>query len=252
MALALLLALSLALPGWSAAREWPRPQGPVADYAHVISADYAQRITQAAAELWEKTKVAVVVATLPSLEGRPIEETAVDLYRAWGIGEKATSKGALIMVAVGERRVRIEVGYGFEATLTDLMSGRIRDQVLIPLLKEGDYGQALYLGTAAIAQLAAAEAGVTLTGVPEVKLKTRARGSDGWGGIGFFLALFIAYIFLRYFRGGRGGGFWTGLFLGSMMGGGSRGGGGGFDSFGGGFGGFGGGMSGGGGASGDF
>jgi uncharacterized protein len=255
--LSLLVLLLLLAPPGAWAKVWPRPEGPVADYAKVIDAAQAQRITQVATELWQKTQVAVVVATLPSLDGRPLEETAVDLYRAWGIGDKNANKGALILVAVGERRVRIEVGYGLEGALTDLQSGRIRDQVLVPKLKEGDYGQALYLGVAAIAQVAAAETGATLTDVPAVKFHAEFRGGGGVGlSVSVFLVIMFIYLGLKGRRSVRdGGNFWTGVILGLLMSGGrgsSGGGGGDFDSFGGGFGGFGGGSSGGGGASGDF
>ena len=244
-----LAALCLALAGPAQARDWPRPDGPVADYARVIPQEYQQRITAAASQLWQKTGAAVVVATLPSLDGQAIEDEAVRLFEQWGIGQKGVDKGVLILVAVGERRVRVEVGYGLEGVLTDAKAGLVRDQALVPHLKEGDYGQGLYAGVAAVAQLVAADAGVKLDGVPQVKLKQRGGGT--LGGVGVFLLLAFLFLFLRVARRG-GGGFLGGLILGSLMGGGGSRGGGGFDGFGGGFGGFGGGMSGGGGASGSF
>ena len=248
-----LVACLLALPGAArAGTDWPRPRGPVADYAKVIPESYRQAIAAAATELWQKTGAAVVVATLPSLEGNTIEDTAVELFQKWGIGKKGEDKGVLILVAVKERRLRIEVGYGLEPVITDATAGLIRDQALVPFLKKNQYGKGLYAGVVAVANLVAKAEGVTLTGVPQLKLKKRRATGVGIGGL-FFLLLLL-FVFGRAFRGRGGGGLMTGLLLGSMLGGGRGGfgGGGDFGGFGGGFGGFGGGMSGGGGASGGF
>ncbi len=250
-ALALIICLALALA--AAAAQLPRPKGPVADYAKVIPPRYQQAIANLALELWQKTGAALVVATVPSLEGRPIEEVAVDLFERWGIGQKGKDNGVLILIAPKEHKLRIEVGYGLEGVITDVKAGMVRDVALVPYLKKGEIGKGLYTASAALANLIAEAQGVKLTGVPKVRLR---RSSRGIGGIGGLLALLVVFFFVgRIFRGdGRGGGgFWGGMLLGSMLGGGfprEGGSGGGFDSFGGGFGGFGGGMSGGGGASG--
>ncbi|MFH1060763.1 MAG: TPM domain-containing protein [Pseudomonadota bacterium] len=242
---------------------WPRPAGPVADYAKVIDADHARRITALAQELVDKTGAALVVATLPDLGDQSVEEAAVSLHEAWGIGLKGEDRGVLILVAVAERRLRIEVGYGLEGVVTDAAAGRVRDQDLVPYLKKNQYGPGLLAGAQAVARLIAAERGVELTGAPEPK----RQGSGGWGLGGVFFGLLIFGRAMRRAarRGGGGGGFGSGrggggdllsaFLLGSLLGrgGGGHRGGGGFDSFGGGgFGGFGGGMSGGGGASGGF
>jgi len=243
---ATLLLLILGLSAAAEARDWPRPQGPVADYAGVIPPAYRRRIAALATELWQKTGVAVVVATLPSLEGHTIEEVAVRLFERWGIGAKGEDKGVLILVAIKERRLRIEVGYGLEGILTDAQAGLIRDRFLVPLLKRNQYGPALLNGVAAVAQLIAARTGTRLTGLPR---RRAARGYSGVGLGGLLVLLILGFFFLRGRRGG-GGGLLALMLMGSMMGPGPRGGG--FGSFGGGFGGFGGGMSGGGGASGGF
>jgi uncharacterized protein len=262
MALFLVLVLAAAT---AQAKDWPRPQGPVADYAQVIGPEYKSKITALAQEIWQKTNTALVVATLPSLDNESLEEAASRLYRAWGIGKKGVDKGALILVAVAERRVRIEVGYGLEGALTDAYSGQIRDQVLVPHLKEGRYGQGLYEGLAAIAHLAAKEAKVELSGVPQPRVTYRQPSPYGsWGTWGLIFMVALVLILVKAHRGGGFsgsgglGGFFTGLMVGSLFGGGRRGGdgsGGGGDGWGGGggdSGGFGGGDSGGGGASGDY
>ncbi len=248
--LALLFVVCLALPG--AAAEWPRPQGPVGDYAKVIPPQYVQGITAAATELWQKTGAALVVATIPSLEGDSIEDTAVRLFKQWGIGKKGDDRGLLFLVAIKERRMRIEVGYGLEGLITDATSGAIRDQAMLPYLKKNDFGKGLYAGVAAAAQIIAKDRGVTLSGVPQVTLR---KPSSGLAFGGLFFVFLVLFILLTSLRRGSARGVLPAIILGSMLGGGFRGGGGGggFGGFGGGgFGGFGGGMSGGGGASGGF
>ncbi|MEW5911265.1 MAG: TPM domain-containing protein [Thermodesulfobacteriota bacterium] len=255
----LLCVLALAGPA-AAALDYPRPAGPVGDYAKVIPPEFVQRIAAAATELWQKTGAALVVATIPSLQGESIEQAAVQLYQNWGIGKKGEDKGVLILIAPRDRRLRIEVGYGLEGTIPDALAGEIINQVMTPYLKKGQYGQALFAGAAATANLIANAAGVKLNGVPEVRVRKGL--GVGWGGI--LLAALVFFWMMRSARrsnqggrGGRGGSgalpaFLLGSLLGSGLGSHRGGGGGGFDSFGGGFGGFGGGLSGGGGASGSW
>ncbi len=241
--------------GAALAADWPRPKGPVADYADLFSAQGEKAITNWSMELWQKTGASIVVATVPTLGDQTIEGLAVELFEKWGIGEKGKDEGLLFLLALKERKARIEVGYGLEGIIPDAVARRIYDQAMLPYLKQNKFDLGLGAGVAAAAQIIAKDKGVKLTGVPDVKVK-----SDG-GGAGVVLP-FILFIIIFFIvaalrgRGGRrggGGSFLTGMFLGSMMGGGHSSGGG-FSSFGGGggFGGFGGGMSGGGGFSGDF
>jgi uncharacterized protein len=264
LTIALALVFMLAA-GVLAALDYPRPTGPggapsaVGDYANLLPAQTRQAMEGIATELLQKTGAAVVVATVPSLDGESIEQAAVQLFQKWGIGKKGEDKGVLILVAPTERKLRIEVGYGLEGVLTDATSGAVRDQYMLPYFKKGDFAKGLLAGEAAVASVIAQAAGVKLTGVPEVKLRRSSRGLS-LGGL--FLVLIVFWLVLRIFgkrggRGGRGGGggILPALLLGSMMGGNMGGGfsrGGGFGGFGGGFGGFGGGMSGGGGASGSW
>jgi uncharacterized protein len=229
----------------------------VADYAEVMDPQWEQKTAALATELEQKTGDALVAATIPSLEGQTIEQAAVQIYQDWGIGQKGESRGLLFLVAVKERRLRIEVGYGLEGLITDAKAGMIRDQAMLPYLEKNRFGEGLYYGVAAAATVIAKQRGVELTGAPQIQLRERSRGFSLGGLVFVLVGLFILSRFLRN-RGGRGGrgsvggSLLAGMLLGSMMGGGHRGGGGGFGSFGGGFGGFGGGMSGGGGVSGGF
>jgi len=231
----------------------------VGDYAKMLPAQAKQAMEAIATELYQKTGAAVVVATVPSLDGESIEQAAVQLFQKWGIGKKGEDKGVLILLAPTERKLRIEVGYGLEGTITDATSGAVRDQYLLPYFKKGKFAQGLLAGEAAVASLIAQSEGVKLTGVPEVKIRQGVSRGFSLGGL--FVVLIIFWLVMRMFgkrggRGGRGGGgLLPAILLGSMMGSNMGGGfsrGGGFGGFGGGFGGFGGGMSGGGGASGSW
>jgi uncharacterized protein len=156
----------------------------------------------------------------------------------------------MLLIALKERKVRIEVGYGLEGIIPDGLAGQIRDEAMIPYLKKGDYGLGLLNGLSVVASIVAKDQGITLTGLPPApkSVSSRRRGYS----FGIFPFLFLLFIFLILARSGRRGGL--GLLMLLLLGGGRGGfrGSGGFGGFGGGFGGFGGGMSGGGGASGSF
>ena len=244
-----LLAVSvLFLPIWAhaAGETYPKPTGAVNDFAGVIPAQYKGPMENLAREVLEKTGTAVVVATVETLGDRDENEYANGLYSAWGIGKKGEDKGVLIFLAVKERRVRIETGYGVEGILPDGLVGEILDRYAIPRFKEGDYGKGLAETMAAVSAVAAKAAGVTLTGV-QPQERRPARTGRGMG-IGQIVLLVLAIGFLLGTRQGRAMLPWLLLLM--MSGGGGRRNGGGFGGFGGGgFGGFGGGSSGGGGAS---
>ena len=208
-----------------------------------------------AREVLEKTGASLVVATFKTTGGRDIESFATELFQAWGIGKKGEDRGLLMLIALKERRFRLETGYGLEGILPDGKLGRIRDAYFLPYFKKGLFGPGFANGMAAIAAVIAQDAGVELTGAIQPKAAGRSNKA-GLGGAGFFLVMVIWFVMSMVARSrnrGRGGGsLWLLPFL--LLGGGSGRppGGGGFGGFGGGFGGFGGGMSGGGGASGSF
>lgn len=239
---------SISLDGLS--QQFPKPRGAVNDFANVIPQSYEDKIAAISNEVWEKTGTAIVVVTIPTLGDNYLEDYAVRLYETWGIGKRGEDKGVLILNAIKERKIRIEVGYGVEGILPDGKAGEIRDGYLIPYLKKGDFGAAFLSGVQAIADVIAKDANVEISGNVSTRPFSRGSRSSKCGG-GLFV-LFI--IFLIIITRGR---ILPWLLLGSMFGGGSRsrggfGGGFGGGGFGGGFGGFGGGMSGGGGASGSY
>ena len=229
----------------AAGEAFPKPAGAVNDFAGVIPAQYAGPMENLAREVLEKTGTAIVVATVETIGDNDPNDYANRLYQAWGIGKKGEDKGILIFLAVKERRVRIETGYGVEGILPDGLAGEILDRHAIPWLKKGDYGQGLAEAMAAVSTVVAKAAGVSLTGA-EPQQRRQVRTEKRGLGIGQILLLILAAGFLLGTRQGRAMLPWLLLLL--MSGGGRRGGDG-FGGFGGGgFGGFGGGSSGGGGA----
>jgi uncharacterized protein len=239
-----LLASLLSFPGQDAwgAGDFPRPTGPVNDFAGVIPQTEKQKMETLSMEVLQKTGTAVVVVTLPTVGDSDVAIYANELYQDWGIGKKGEDKGVLILLAAEERRIRIETGYGVEGILPDGLVGEILDRYTVPFLKKGQYGQGIYNAVAAVSTVIAKNANVDLTG----RVRVRQPPRRSVGRIGLFPLIFVIFILFAVFRRGRGGWIFPLLILSSM---GGRGGfGGGFGGFGGGFGGFGGGMSGGGGA----
>ncbi|MFA6108475.1 MAG: TPM domain-containing protein [Candidatus Latescibacterota bacterium] len=226
-----------------------RPTGPVADLAGVIDPGTEARLTALARELWEQGHFGLVVATVPTIGEESIEEYANRLYAKWGIGQAGSDEGALVLLSLDPRRVRIEVGYGAEGYLPDAVAGRLLDQYGIPAFRANDYATGLEAVSLALAQRVAVEKGLTLR-APSPAPPAERPTNEGRPGspVGMILLLLLA-LALSGTRWGRAL-LWA-LLLSSLTGGRGRGSGG----FGGGFGGggfgggFGGGGSGGGGAS---
>lgn len=213
-----------------------KPQGNVSDFANVINEKLRQQINAIVVELEQKTSAEIAVVTVKNLNGESIETYSVDLFKEWAIGKKGKDNGILILAAIEDKKIRIEVGYGLEGILPDGKCGAILDSYIIPEFKNSEYGRGLTLGTLAVASVIAKDAGVELTGA-----KLSRKSSSGKKSLNLILFLiFLIFTILNSFSRRRryyGGGGWYG-------GGGHSGGG-----FSGGFGGFGGGMSGGGGSS---
>jgi uncharacterized protein len=259
---ALVLALA-ALSSIARAADPPLPEltQSVNDFAHVIDGASAQQLDQLSRTLKGATGDVLVVATVPTVEPyADIREYAVKLFEnhGRGIGDKGKDNGALILLAVKERKVWIEVGYGLEQWITDGFSGETSRDYMVPEFRNGRYGAGLVAGAARIAGRIAQGRNVTLTGV-EVPVERRGRGTQIPPAV-IFAIMIVIFLFSRGLgplgmlgmlgmgsMGGRRGGGWSGWSSGvGPFGGGSGGG------FGGGFGGFGGGGSGGGGGGGSW
>jgi len=218
----------------------------VNDFTQTLTEDQRQVLEQKLVKLDDTTFTQIAVIIIPSLEGRDVADVAIELGRSWGVGNKETNSGVVLLIAKNDRKLNISPGYGLEGALTDLESQHIIDEVIVPKFKGNDYYAGIDEGTDAIIEAVKGEyhtvrskgSGISIGrvvlfiliiivllalisgGGKNGEFMSR-RGSRGFGG---------PFIFPGSFGGGSGGGF---------------GGGGG-----GGFGGFGGGSFGGGGASG--
>lgn len=226
-----------------------QPSGYVNDYVGVLNGQVKSQLEGLAEEVKQKTGAEIAVAIVPSLEGDTVENYANLLAESWGVGDE-NDRGALLLLAIEDRKLRLEVGYGLEPIIPDGRAGAILDQIT-PHLRAADYDSAVAVGMAAVAQIIAQDAGVTLTGAPpQPPQQRRSRRNGSWWPLLFILP-FLLMPRRRRYGGWHGNALTTAWMLGSLGGlgrrgfGGGRGGG--FSS--GGFGGFGGGGFGGGGAS---
>jgi len=211
--------------------DFPALTGRVVDNANILSPADEQVLIETLKQLEDKSSDQLVVVTLPSLQGYPIEDFGYQLGRHWGIGTKELNNGALLIVAPNERKVRIEVGYGLEPILTDALSRVIIDNAILPRFRGGDFPGGIKDGVRDI--------GLALTGdAAEIEQRAKVRRDADelpidWFTILFYIAIFLLIMYLsskgaivapgtgRSSRSGSGGGWSSG-------GGGFSGGGGGF------------------------
>lgn len=128
------------------AANFPALSGRIVDQANIIPVETRVALEPKLAELETKSGIQLVVATVNSLDGDEIEPYANQLFRTWKLGEKTKNNGVLLLVAPNERRVRIEVGYGLEGTLTDALSKVIITNAVTPRFKAGDFGGGISRG----------------------------------------------------------------------------------------------------------
>ena len=238
----------------------PNPPRLVNDLAGVLSAEQEETLERKLVAYDDSTSNQVAVVTIRTLEGYPIEEYALKILRDWGIGNKTTNNGALILAVIDDRQVRIETGYGLEGAVPDIVASQIIRNDIAPSFRAENYYEGLDKASESIIKAAAGEY--------KAPAGYRDRNGKSGKGIGGIIIAMIVIIFILSNinrRGGGGGGFMSRRgyrgsiapwIFGSMLGGGgggwSGGGGGGWSGGGGGFGGFGGGGGGGGGASGSW
>jgi uncharacterized protein len=246
----LVTVLLLILPTWGSAAEIPKLQGYVNDYGNMISPSVETELTAKLRSFEASDSTQIVILTVPSLNGEPIEDFSIRVAEAWKIGQAGKDNGVLLTVSREDRKMRIEVGRGLEGKLTDLAAGRIIDLVMRPKFKDGNYDAGFIAGISALIDATRGEFQA------EKGPAGRPRSAFRFRPLYIFIAwmLFIFVVALvrsrksARARHGRGwtSGFGSGWFWGGGSGGGWSSGGG---SGGGGFGG-GGGSFGGGGASG--
>lgn len=132
--------------------EVPALEGRVNDYGNIISAATETQLNQYLQQLEQTDSTQIVVLTIPSLEGESLEGFSLKVVENWKIGQAEIDNGALLLVAVSDRKIRIEVGYGLEGTLTDLQAGRIIRNVILPKFKQGNFDQGIIDGVSAMIQ----------------------------------------------------------------------------------------------------
>jgi uncharacterized protein len=210
---ALAFVLLLGLPASLGGQSLPKPIGYVNDFAGVIDDSSRSRMEALVAALKEKTGAEIAVVTVPTIEPYgSIEQYSIDLATQWGVGKKGEDNGIVLLLAMKERRMRIEVGYGLEDVITDGLSGQIQDRSIIPAFRAGDYGTGFLKGVEAIAGIIAKKYNVDLGSFNLEESRQYTRSFPP--GLGFIIFIIIIAIFF----GGRRF-FWPLLFLGGMSGG---------------------------------
>ena len=213
----------------------------VTDKAGILSPEQVAKLENKLVAVDDSSSNQIAVVILPTLDGNPIEEYATKLFRTWGIGNKKTNNGILLLIAVNDKKIRIEVGYGLEGAIPDITCNSIIENDLKPAFRSNAFYEGIDKATDDIAKAAVGEYKVA-----------RDKSPNTFNPFALiFLIAIILFLIAKNRKGGNGGGggdVATGILLGSLMnGGGSRGD---YGGGGGSFGGYGGGSSGGGGASG--
>lgn len=184
----LALVASLLAPAAVGAQiEVPYLTGRVNDYAGILSPDAEGRLESRLEALETSHGAQVVVLTVPTLDGEPIEDFGIRVGEAWKIGRGEVDDGVILIVASQDRRMRIEVGYGLEATIPDAYARRILDNILTPRFRAGDFDGGVEAGVEALATL--------VEGGDLPAPEAEPRSDSGGGGFGavpmfFFLGLF--------------------------------------------------------------
>lgn len=236
------LYLAVGTVAWAAPAIPPAPGSNiyVQDYAGVLSGETKNRLNAVGSQLAAKTKAQIVVVTVKTLDNMPMDEYALAILRQWGVGDKQLNNGVVMVIAIDDRKSRIEVGYGLEGALPDSKVGRIQDEHMLPYFKQGTYDRGIYNGYMALAGEVAREYKVELKtegtkGTHTVTQESWWDSLPGWMKIAAMVGLGILFVLdwmffggtitylllsLLRFRGGGGGGGSGGRYGGGSGGGG--------------------------------
>ncbi|MBU0639479.1 MAG: TPM domain-containing protein [Planctomycetes bacterium] len=230
-------------------QDLPVPRNHVEDRAGVLKSDVYRRLDSYLTELEQKTGHQMIVLTVKTTDGVPIEQYALKLAEDWKLGQKGKDNGVLVVVATDDHRFRIETGYGAEASLPDAFGNVVAQQYFVPNFRRGDYSTGIYDGVLALANKVAQDEGASIAGMPTRPVRYQQGKGSPLGALapcctGVFPFLVVVFVLNALARRGKAYRTWGGgisplwlLFL--LGGGGGRRHGGGFGggSFGGGFGG---------------
>jgi uncharacterized protein len=165
----ILAALVLCLASLAFALDFPPLTGRVVDQANIMTAQSRTDLEAKLKELEDKSSIQLVVATVKSLQGSDVETYANGLFRSWKLGEAKKNNGVLLLIAPAEHKVRIEVGYGLEGTLTDALSSVIISSAIVPRFKAGDFSGGIQRGVDGIVSVLS---GDTTDWQPKVHVRT--------------------------------------------------------------------------------
>ena len=235
--LLILLLLPFACTVVSAATPSPTASFYVNDSAGVLSSAQEAKMLSAAEALAKQTGAQVVVLTVTSLDGKAIEEYALEIARDWGIGDKDEDNGVLILLSTGDREIRVEVGYGLEGCLPDGKTGRLIDTYAIPYYAENDFSAGTEQLFYAVLNVVCEEYGIDPASLDVPVMDTAEEEATVWdliylgaAVIGFVVIMILtrgrALIFLGFGgfgRGGHGGGGGRNFGGGGSFGGGGAG-----------------------------
>ena len=214
---------------------FPNPTSDVyiGDFANVLDREVEEHVRNVAYQIHQQTTAQIAVVTVQSLEGLDIENYSIQLARQWGIGSSDKNNGVLLLIAVQDRKSRIEVGRGLEGALPDGKTGRIQDDYLLPYLRQNDYSSGIKNTFDAIATEVCKEYNMK---VPDGVLATPAEEDDSdWIYIAIIGGIITVLIIASSAGKNKGGGYHSGGgYYGGYRGRGGRGGSGGFGGFGGG------------------
>ena len=167
-------------------REVPALQGRVNDYGGILSDATERQLDTILQDLEHTDSTQIVVLTIDSLEGEALEQFSLKVAETWGLGQAEYDNGVLLLIAVKERKVRIEVGYGLEGNLTDLLSGRIIRSEIVPRFKQGDFDHGVMAGVNSIA--------LAVKGAYTPPAKKNTRSNDDPFGLFAMLIFFFFFV----------------------------------------------------------
>jgi len=245
----LILLTIMVLPVSLSAMNVPSLEGRVTDKAHILSSSQVRELEDRLAALEQATSIQMAVLTIPSLKGDDLQDFSIRTVDKWKLGQAGQDNGILLLLAVEDRKVRLEVGYGLESKLTDMKSGYIIRDIMIPYFSKGDYAGGIMAGTSAVTGIVQGDSDIS-----QEVLDKSARNSSGSSrrSVPISLIVILVILFFNSFGrlgGRRRGGLFNLFILSSLLGSSRRGsswgsgfggggfGGGGFSGGGGGFGG---------------
>src|SRR6202162_4547707 len=188
-----LLALSLA-PAFAVDWKALKPQGYVSDFAGVVDAQSKAELENYATRVQQQTGAEMAFITIQSLNGEPIEDVANTIFRSFGVGKKGKDEGILLLLSVGDRRDRLEVGYGLEPLLPDGFDGEIL-RAMRPALRQNQYGEALRAAASTIGSRIAQSKGVALDTSLRRRMRPQPEQSIPWPLI--IIGLIILAVIIR-------------------------------------------------------